>query len=93
MVNAGTITGTAGTALHFGINADALILDPGAAFQGEVNGGTGAANTVELAAGAATGSIGGFGQTSGNGHREFCQRHRRQHRELEPDRGRTRSRR
>ena len=72
VLNAGTIIGTGGTALQFGVNADRLILDPGAAFQGEVDGGGVDNNTVELAAGTFAGSIGGFGQAIGNGIENFA---------------------
>jgi hypothetical protein len=72
VVNGGTIIGTGGTALQFGVGADTLILDPGAAFQGEVNGGIVGVNVIDLNAGSTTGSIGGFGQTSGNGIENFA---------------------
>ncbi len=60
--NAGTITGTLGTAVYFrGSVADRVIVDPGAVFNGTIHGSTtsGATNTIELTAG--TGTLTGFG--------------------------------
>ena len=59
ITNAGTIIGSAGTAVAFGTASNRLILKPGATIQGTVIGGAGSlsSNTLELAAGPATGTI------------------------------------
>jgi hypothetical protein len=51
VVNAGTITGSGGTAVQFGAGNDVLIMDPGAAFFGAVNGGGGVNKLVQGAPG------------------------------------------
>ncbi len=63
LTNAGTLTGTSGTALVFTGAGDTLVVDPGAVFNGTVNGGS-AANMLELAAG--TGTIAGLGTAFSN---------------------------
>ena len=62
VTNAGVIDGNGGTAIRFGGGAERLIVDPGAQFVGNVIGGSGA-NTLELAAGEAAGSLGGLGSS------------------------------
>jgi len=67
--NAGLIVGDTGTAVKFGSYAvdNRLILDPGAAFTGVVDGGPtlgntdGYISTLELASGASAGTLSGFG--------------------------------
>jgi hypothetical protein len=56
VTNAGTIIGGTGGAVGFGMasSANKLIVDPGAVFQGGVNGGTG---TLELASAASAGTL------------------------------------
>ncbi|HEV8679711.1 MAG TPA: calcium-binding protein, partial [Stellaceae bacterium] len=60
LTNAGHIVGSGGTAVTFGLYDDLLILDPTAAFQGLVDGGTGN-NTLDLRAGIAAGTLVGLG--------------------------------
>ncbi len=60
LTNAGMITGSGGTAVAFAGGSNRLILDPGAAFNGIVNGGT-ASDTLELGSAAAPGTLSGFG--------------------------------
>src|SRR4029077_18320570 len=68
ITNSGAIDGSGGTAVSFGAGDDWLIVDPGASFAGKSNGGTGA-NTLELRAGAATGTLTGLGSSFVNfGH-------------------------
>jgi hypothetical protein len=58
LTNAGTMTGTGGTAVVLTGSADTLVVDPGAMFNGAVNGGS-TANTLEFATGkGATSDIG-----------------------------------
>ncbi len=59
ITNAGTIIGSAGTAVAFGTASNRLVLRPGGTIQGTVVGGAGSlsSNTLELAAGPATGTI------------------------------------
>ena len=59
VTNAGTIAGHYGAVL-FGGGDDLLVVDPGAAFIGKVDGG-GGNNTLELAAGTGAGTLGGLG--------------------------------
>ncbi len=59
LTNVGTIDGIGGTALQFSDGDDRLILDPGADFIGQVDGGAGA-NVFELA-GTAAATLNGFG--------------------------------
>jgi Ca2+-binding RTX toxin-like protein len=68
VVNSGTIDGSGGNAVKFGAGNDWLIVDPGAVFTGKANGGTGF-NTLELRAGATTGTLTGLGSSFVNfGH-------------------------
>ncbi len=70
VINSGTISGSGswGTAVQFGTGDDWLIVDPGAFFSGKADGGMGA-NTLELRAGAATGTLTGLGSSFVNfGH-------------------------
>jgi hypothetical protein len=60
VIASGAISGSGGTAIQFGTFNDLLLLDPGVQIDGKVDGGTGN-NTLELAAGAAAGSLSGLG--------------------------------
>jgi hypothetical protein len=60
LTNAGTISGGGGTAVQFAGSGNLVVIDPGAVFQGIVNGGTGD-DTLELAAGAGSGTLSGLG--------------------------------
>ena len=67
VTNAGTISGSGGTALAFGQYAGRVVLDPGAAFGGIVQGGSSATGTLELAVGdGAVGTLGGLGTSFTN---------------------------
>jgi hypothetical protein len=59
--NAGTVVGTSDAFLSTG--ADRLIVDPGAVFDGNVSGGSGA---LELASGSSAGTLSGFGTSITN---------------------------
>jgi T5SS/PEP-CTERM-associated repeat protein len=65
VVNAGTISGSSGAVRFAAGNADRLVIDPGALFVGTVSGGNTigatAVSTLELAAGASTGTLSGLG--------------------------------
>ncbi|MFI4948387.1 MAG: hypothetical protein ACHQC9_06265, partial [Alphaproteobacteria bacterium] len=60
VVNGGTISGGGGTAVEFSGGYNLVVVDPGAVFQGIVDGGTGN-DTLELAAGAGRGTLSGLG--------------------------------
>jgi Ca2+-binding RTX toxin-like protein len=62
VIDAGVINGSGGPAIGFGAFDDSLILDPTAAIFGTVDGGTGN-NTLELRAGATTGTLDALGST------------------------------
>ena len=65
VVNAGSIAGTKDAVLFSANYANLLVLDPGAAFSGGVDGGNAiggsAVSTLELATGSATGTLSGLG--------------------------------
>jgi hypothetical protein len=58
VVNAGTIVGSGGGAVFLGPSSDLLVVEPGAVFVGAVYAG---GSTIELTAGAYTGSLTGLG--------------------------------
>ena len=60
LTNSSIIEGTSGTAVQFGPGNDRLILDPGSAIVGKVDGGAGN-NTLELAVGSGSGAVSGIG--------------------------------
>jgi hypothetical protein len=59
LIDSGIIRGTIGDAVQFGAGDDRLIVDVGAGFFGQVDGG-GGGNTLELAAGTGVGTLAGF---------------------------------
>ena len=63
LTNGGTISGGGGAAVRFAGGNNRLTADPGAVFLGLVEGGDGVGDLLELAAGAATGTIGGVGSS------------------------------
>ncbi|MDE2333534.1 MAG: Hint domain-containing protein [Rhodospirillales bacterium] len=69
LTNAGVIGGRSAAVMFSAGAADRLIDDPGAVFKGKVSGGnaigSGFASTLELAAGAATGTLVGLGTSTG----------------------------
>jgi hypothetical protein len=65
--NAGTITGSGGTAVYLGgTGSNLLVVRPGAVFNGNVVGSASASNTLELAAGSSTGTLSGLGSNFAN---------------------------
>jgi hypothetical protein len=60
LVNAGAILAPGAMAVMLGGGVSSLLVDPGAVFQGTVEGG-GSTSTIELASGAATGTLTGLG--------------------------------
>ena len=65
LINTGTIVGNGGTAVQFGAGNDLLAITPEAMFGGLVDG-AGGSNTLELAAGAGTGTLTGIGTSFTN---------------------------
>ncbi len=67
LIDSGTLTGTSGTAAHFGAGADLLKFTPSASVvvQGTVDGGTGT-NTLELTSAASHGTLTGVGADFAN---------------------------
>ena len=69
LTNAGTIGGTTAAVKFYPGTAQRLIDEPGAVFNGKVNGGnaigSGALSTLELAAGSGAGTLTGFGVATG----------------------------
>ena len=64
VINAGTILGTAGTAVGFAAGNDVVVIEPGAVFGGNVVASTTGSNRLELGAGTAAGTIAGIGSPS-----------------------------
>ncbi|MGC2414570.1 MAG: hypothetical protein WA459_17970 [Stellaceae bacterium] len=60
LTNGGTISGGGGTAVQFAGGGNLVIVDPGAVFEGVVDGGTGE-DTLELSSGAGIGTLSGLG--------------------------------
>ena len=60
VTDSSVFVGTSGTAIEFGVGNDRLIMFPSATIIGTVDGGSGT-NTIELAAGAGSGSLSGLG--------------------------------
>lgn len=62
LTNAGMISASTGVAVGFGgTGSNLLVLDPGYRFSGVVEGGSNAANTLELASAASAGAVNGLG--------------------------------
>ncbi len=67
LTNAGTISGSGGTAVAFGgTGSNLLALDPGARFMGVVTGSASAKNELELASASGVGTVNGFGVSFSN---------------------------